>query len=188
MTTRKLSRRARRAAGGLAAALLAFLTVVTLSGTAQAYTAWPDVIIIPRSNGNTCLAQDWGSSLPHLDTNVPVCQQGARPVPKGMQWAVTSAAPDTGYSNVKIRNLWSGDCLTAVNDGGTWRAKILGCDSSRNGGQLWALTWSAQQSGWQFYNFGSHACLDSGQGTFLLRQDGCNPANRYQTWWSANVQ
>lgn len=185
MTVLRFGRRMRKAAIGLATAALSCTIVATTTDTAQAYTAWPDVILIPRSNGNVCLAQDWGANVPHLEANYNVCQRGTRPVPRGMQWAVHSEAPDTGYSNVKVKNLWSGSCLTAVNSGG-WRVKMSGCDPSKKG-QIWALTWSSQQNGWQFFNFDSRSCLDAGQGTFILRQEGCNPNNRYQTWWSANV-
>lgn len=185
----RIGRKARRAATGTAALALALLATVSTTGTAYAYTAWPDVILIPRSNGNVCYNQDWGVSIPNLQANA-ACSVGTRPAPKGMQWQVQSAAPDDGaISNVKVKNLWSGDCLTAVNESGTWRVKVLGCDPSRNSGQLWALTYSSGTQAWQFYNYSSHRCLDAGQtNTWLYYSaSGCNTTNRYQSWWSANA-
>ncbi|GAA3081392.1 hypothetical protein GCM10020000_79110 [Streptomyces olivoverticillatus] len=77
MTVLRFGRRMRKAAIGLATAALSCTIVATTTDTAQAYTAWPDVILIPRSNGNVCLAQDWGANVPPTWKRTTTCASEA---------------------------------------------------------------------------------------------------------------
>jgi len=164
----------------LAVAAAAAMTAC-IATTTPAY-AWVVVtkasirVAVPPTN--RCLTLDWAANLPHIQT----CDPGNPP--QSMQWAVESVLPDTGYANVKIKSLYSGDCLTAVS---TTTAHMLGCDPSRNNTQVWALT-GISSGNEQFYNFGVHSCLDSGQTTLLFHDTGgCNPNNPYQQWYIVNL-
>ncbi|MBB1157440.1 MULTISPECIES: hypothetical protein [Amycolatopsis] len=152
---------------------------VTMAAPAYAWVVVTKASIrVEKAPTNRCLRLDWKASLPHVET----CDPGNPPLP--MQWAVESALPDTGYPNVKIKSLYSGDCLTAVS---ATTAHMLGCDPSRNSRQVWALTGYPGGTE-QFYNFGVHSCLDSGQATLLFHDsNGCNPANPYQGWYIVNL-
>ncbi|MFG2847374.1 ricin-type beta-trefoil lectin domain protein [Kitasatospora sp. NPDC048296] len=182
----ELAARAARATRGrkakaMVVAALAAAGLVGATGSAQAYTAWPDVLLIPHNNTRQCLTHmESNTSFPTLETFY--CHQGANyPF---YEWRVVSGAPDTGYSNVQIQNKFSKRCLVALQSGWNhgWQAELKPCNHN-DPGQIWALTHTGQGGGgWQFFNFASRRCLDAGASNLLFRREGCDPNNPYQTW------
>jgi hypothetical protein len=173
-------RKIRNVAIALMAALAALLLV---PGSASATTYWPDVSItahlpLSRTGDRQCLFNDGNTYTVDLEAH-PLCTDlyGS---PYYTTWQIKSVAPDQGrppYSMVQIKNVLTNRCLQVYS--GQLQAKS--CDSS-NPYQIWALTWSQQQMGWQFFNFPTYMCMDGGQGSLLYHESGCNSGNAYQTW------
>ncbi|MFF4814429.1 ricin-type beta-trefoil lectin domain protein [Kitasatospora sp. NPDC001309] len=152
---------------GVAAALV---TVIGASGTANAYYNQDNLVIGSVKFIDHHLGSVYGS----YELSSTTYSTGAA----NLRWKVASAAPDTGYPNVQLRNDSSGRCMRAMSSG---TVQMKSCDD-KDSYQIWAMTNGAY--GTQFFNFAVRSCLDNGNNSpYLFHEEGCNSNNPYQSWY-----
>ncbi|GGR04976.1 ricin-type beta-trefoil lectin domain protein [Kitasatospora griseola] len=155
------------AALGTAAALV---SLVAGSGTANAYVNVDNLVI----GSSKFIDHHLGSVYGSYELSSTTYSTSAA----NSRWKVASAAPDTGYPNVQLRNDSSGRCVRATSAS---TVQMKSCNS-QDPYQIWAMTQGA--IGTQFFNFAVRSCLDNGNNSpYLFREEGCNRTNPYQSWF-----